>query len=275
MPTRAELAAIVDVVASAGAILFSDEMYRFLEVGPLEEACPSAAQLYTRAVALGGLSKSHSCPGLRCACALCMREAVQISCLRGVRCALNSAPPARCAAPRSGWLVTRDPALRARLLVAKDYTTICGAGPSEALSLMALRAGDTIVARNRATMAANLALLNAFFARHAATWEWSPPRGGTVGFPRLRTGESADAFCARVLAGCNVLLLPSSVYDFVPDGEQRVRIGFGRRDMPAVLQRLGDFLMCVRARACARAATLTLPVTLRARAQRSPLLFVR
>jgi aspartate/methionine/tyrosine aminotransferase len=71
MPTRAEYAAIVDVVRDAGAILFSDEMYRFLEVVTPEEEVdrrPSAVQLYTRAVALGGLSKSHSCPGLRCVC---------------------------------------------------------------------------------------------------------------------------------------------------------------------------------------------------------------
>jgi aspartate/methionine/tyrosine aminotransferase len=88
LPTRAELDEIVSIARDAGAILFSDEMYRyqqqqrrctaqtpdvncflfptrFLQVG--SEPYPSAAALYPRAVALGGLSKSHSCPGLRCA----------------------------------------------------------------------------------------------------------------------------------------------------------------------------------------------------------------
>ncbi len=155
--------------------------------------------------------------------------------------------------------MTQDAALRARLCEAKDYTTICGAAPSEVLGLMALRAGDAIVAANRAVLAANLALLNAFFARHAASWEWSPPAGGTVGFPRLLTGESADAFCDRVLAGCGVLLLPSSVYHFVPPGEQRVRIGFGRRDMPAVLARLEAFLTCACFAHCAAAVRFAVP----------------
>ena len=68
------------------------------------------------------------------------------------------------------------------------------------------------------------------------------PQAGTVGFPRLLTGESADSFCERLRTTCNVLLLPSSVYDFVEPGEERVRIGFGREDLPDVLQKLEDFL---------------------------------
>ncbi len=204
MPTRAEFVALVDAVRAAGAVLLSDEMYSRLSA----QECPSAAELYTRAISLGGLSKSHGCAGLRC-----------------------------------GWLVTRDAALRRQLAEAKDYTTICGSAPSEVLGLMALRASDVILARNRATCAANLALLDAFFARHAATFEWSRPTAGSVGFPRLLTGESADDFCARVLAGCNVLLLPSSVYVLgMPADEQRIRIGFGRSDMPECLRILEDFL---------------------------------
>ena len=124
----------------------------------------------------------------------------------------------------------------------KDFSTICGSTVSEALGVVALRAGPAIVARNRDVMMRNLSLLNSFFAKHAAVFEWSPPRAGTVGFPRLLTGETADAFCERVLAGCNVLLLPSSVFDFVPAGEQRLRIGFGRDSMPEVLAKLDAFL---------------------------------
>ena len=57
-----------EVVAEArarGCILFADEIYRNLELTD-EARVPSAAELYERAVALGGLSKSHGCPGLRC-----------------------------------------------------------------------------------------------------------------------------------------------------------------------------------------------------------------
>lgn len=143
---------------------------------------------------------------------------------------------------RCGWLVTRDDALRAALVAGKDFSTICGSAPSEALGIIALRATATILERNKALIAANLALLNAFFERHKSTWEWPVPRAGTVGFPRLLTGESADSFCERLRVASNVLLLPSSVYDYVEPAEQRVRIGYGREDMPAVLQMLDDFL---------------------------------
>ena len=151
---------------------------------------------------------------------------------------LSELTPAR----RCGWLVTRDATLRARLVESKDFSTICGSAPSEVLGLVALRATRTILERNKAMIAANLALLNAFFERHRDTWEWPVPRAGTVGFPRLLTGESADSFCERLRTTRNVLLLPSSVYDYVEPGEQRVRIGFGREDLPAVLQELEDFM---------------------------------
>ena len=110
------------------------------------------------------------------------------------------------------------------------------------LGIIALRATATILERNRALIAANLALLNAFFERHKSIWEWPVPRAGTVGFPRLLTGESADSFCERLRVARNVLLLPSSVYDYVEPEEQRVRIGYGREDLPAVLQMLEEFL---------------------------------
>ena len=107
---------------------------------------------------------------------------------------------------------------------------------------MAVRASDAILARNHAIIRRNLALLDAFFARHAADWEWTRPQAGTVAFPRLLTGESADAFSERVRLGCNVLVLPSSVYDAVASGEQRMRIGFGRNNLPDVLARFETFL---------------------------------
>ncbi len=197
-PTPAEWADIVDIACQQGAILFSDEVYRPLwSAGP---PCVSAASLYDKAVVLGALSKSHSLPGLR-----------------------------------AGWLVARDAALMAKLCAAKDYTTICGSAPSEVLALIGLRASDVILAKNRALIVDNLAAASRFFEAWSHVFEWSPPKGGTVGFPRLLTGETAADFCMRALSGCGVLLLPSSAYDHTVPGEERFRIGFGRRNFPSVL----------------------------------------
>ena len=211
-PTTTEWAEIVALARQSGAILFSDEVYRTLWSAPGHH-CVAATCLYERAITLGALSKAHGLAGLR-----------------------------------AGWLVTRDAAIMEKLCSMKDFTTICGSAPSEVLALMALRASDAILEKSRALVAANLALANAFFERWAHLFEWPTPQGGTVGFPRLLRGESAQHFCMRVLRGCGVLFLPSDVYDYglegeEPGGGERFRFGFGRADFPAVLSRFEAFLL--------------------------------
>jgi aspartate/methionine/tyrosine aminotransferase len=124
VPTRDEWRAIVDVAREAGAILFSDEMYRFLDLDPSLPPLPSAVDEYEMAIALGGLSKAFSAPGLR-----------------------------------AGWLVSRDVELLDRCAEQKDYTTICGNGPGELLSAMVLRDKARILARNVELIRANVAAL--------------------------------------------------------------------------------------------------------------------
>ena len=70
---------------------------------------------------------------------------------------------------RIGWLATRDAELRERLVAFKHYLTICSAGPSELLAIIALRARDTVLARSRAIVEANLPVLDDFIARDGAT----------------------------------------------------------------------------------------------------------
>jgi aspartate/methionine/tyrosine aminotransferase len=138
---------------------------------------------------------------------------------------------------RVGWLALKDAALRQRCAAFKDYTTICNAAPSEVLALIALRAKAQVLARSQALLSRNLALLDAFFARHPERFSWVRPRAGSVAFPRLLQG-SADAFCQRLVEREGVLLLPGSVYDF--PGEH-FRLGFGRSSMPEALARLERF----------------------------------
>ena len=65
------------------------------------------------------------------------------------------------------------------------------------------------------------------------------PGAGSVGFPHLLTGASADSFCLDLLQAKGVLLLPGSVFD-VEGGY--FRLGFGRENMPEALGRLGEYL---------------------------------
>ena len=59
-----------------------------------------------------------------------------------------------------------------------------------------------------------------------------------VCFPRLR-GEAVGPFCEKLAQDAGVLLLPGTVYE---DTGNHMRIGFGRRNMPAALKALEDYL---------------------------------
>jgi aspartate/methionine/tyrosine aminotransferase len=198
---RASLETLVAIAEDAGAHLLSDEVYRWLE-HPSADLLPGAAELSDRAVSLGVMSKTFALPGLRI-----------------------------------GWLACRDRELLTRIAAIKDYTTICNSAPSEILALVALRRRDEIVARSRAIVDANLALLDDFFARSEA-FEWVRPRGAAIGFPRLVADVAIDELARELVAEEGVLILPGSVYEHAGN---HFRIGFGRRNMPEALARLERF----------------------------------
>lgn len=203
LPSSAEFARLIELLRGRGIRLFSDEMYRFLEVDPAQRL-PSACEVYERSLSLGGMSKAFGMAGLRL-----------------------------------GWLVVKDRAVYERLAELRDYTTICNAAPSEVLALMGLRAKDAVLARHRERIVRNLSLLDDFFSRNAESFRWVRPKAGTVGFPALLGNEPPEAFCDRLVREAGVVLLPSSVFEYDPP---HVRFGFGRENMPEALARLKEFL---------------------------------
>lgn len=193
---------LVSLAAESGARLIVDEVYRFLEFDPADRL-PAGADAMPTGVSIGVMSKSFALAGLRI-----------------------------------GWVATRDRDLLARLSAFKDYTTICSSAPSEVLALIALRARDRVLARNRAIVAGNLPLLDAFFERWAGIFDWVRPRGGSVGFPRLLAHVPIDRYAEDLVRETGVLILPGTVFD---DPDNRFRIGFGRTNMPAALDRFEEY----------------------------------
>nr|WP_062339175.1 aminotransferase class I/II-fold pyridoxal phosphate-dependent enzyme [Herbidospora sakaeratensis] len=187
----AELARICD---EHGVYLFSDEVYRGLERDPAR-TLPQAADLSERALSLNVTSKALGLPGLRI-----------------------------------GWLACRDRDLLGRLERAKHYTTICNSAPSEVLARIALKARDTILARNRALIARNVPVFDTFFAEFPDLFEWRAPDGGCVAYPRYLGPDGVEEFCARLVAEAGVLLLPASIYrsELTPAPADRFRVGVGR-----------------------------------------------
>jgi aspartate/methionine/tyrosine aminotransferase len=139
---------------------------------------------------------------------------------------------------RIGWLATHDFELLSRLAAFKDYTTICSSAPSEILALIALRAGETVLARSRSIIGQNLPLLDRFFDTWEEAFEWVRPMAGSVAFPRLRGELPIEQFCAELVEREGVLLLPGGVFDYPGN---HFRLGFGRRNLPQALERLARF----------------------------------
>ncbi len=190
---------LVELAAELGARLIVDEVYRFLEFDPTDRL-PAGADALETGVSIGVMSKSFGLAGLRV-----------------------------------GWIATRDRRLLARLAAFKDYTTICNSAPSEVLALIALRARDRVLARNRAIVEANLRHLDGFFERWAGVFEWVRPRGGSVGFPRLLADRPVDSFAEELVRDTGALILPGTLFG---DTGNHFRIGYGRTDLPAALERL-------------------------------------
>lgn len=215
VPDAATWQALVDLCDERGVRLFSDEVYRGIELDPARRL-PQAADLSPTAISLNVLSKAYGLPGLRI-----------------------------------GWLATRDRDLLRLLEKHKHYTTICNAGPSEFLGAVALDAREQIWARNRALVAGNLPLFDAFFARHADLFDWYHPDGSCVAFPRYLGADGVETFCRELLETEGVLLLPASIYasDLAPVPADRFRISAGRRDPGPGLEAMDRFLAGRRPRA--------------------------
>ncbi len=121
----------------------------------------------------------------------------------------------------------------------KDYTTICSSAPSEILSIIALRAKEKIIGSHLIRIKRNLNLLDDFFNEYSDMIEWARPKAGTIGFPKLKTGADSEEFCLKAVREANIMLLPSTVYDY---GNKHFRLGFGRESMPEALKKFREYL---------------------------------
>lgn len=176
MHTLREVATMLTAVAPQARLLV-DETYREASVGHAAVAA-SAMELGPHVIATGSLSKCHGAPGLRI-----------------------------------GWAITRDTALRDRLVNAKFNTVISCGRLDEALALKVLRRRDAILGERRRHLARNLAALERWVEREAARVEWVRPDAGALCCVRLKPAVFDDAAVLRF-------------HDALP--REGVRVGDGR-----------------------------------------------
>ncbi len=201
LPSLQDFKKIIDIARHNNLFLFSDEMYRYLEHDP-SLRLPSASDLYRNAVSLSGLSKTFGLAGLRL-----------------------------------GWLATQNHELLQDMLAYKDYTTICNSAPSEILGLIGLRHRDYLIDKNLSKIKKNLSLLDSFIETHNNIFSWWKPQAGTIGFARLNVDIPSINFCDEIAKKAGIMIVPGEVFDY---GNKHIRLGFGRANLPEVLNILDN-----------------------------------
>ena len=206
--SEGELEALVSLCRKHDIYLFSDEVYRLLELDASKRMV-QAADIYEKGLSLNVLSKAYGFPGLRI-----------------------------------GWIASQDKEVLLRLERYKHYLSICNPRPSEILAMIVLRNRETILETNRSLLQKNLTALDRFFADYPELFEWSPPDGGCIAYPRYIGAGTVEEFCETLVEEYGVLLLPASIYrsELMETPADRFRIGFGRRNIENGLRAFRQFL---------------------------------
>ena len=201
--------ALIELCRKHGIYILHDEIFNGL--GPSDaEHLPFVADIYERGLSLNVMSKSYGLPGLRI-----------------------------------GWIACKDHEILSKMERMKHYLSICNSGPSERLTMIALRNREKILARNCAIVDENLPKWDAFFARYPDLFEWKRPDGSCMGFPRYTGADGVEAFVSSLVEESGVLFLPSTIYssDLSSTPNDRFRLGFGRKNLDEGLAALEAHLM--------------------------------
>jgi aspartate/methionine/tyrosine aminotransferase len=183
-----EVRHLVEVAASVGARVISDEAYRWLDLPGGEPLAPPARNLGDHAISVGTFSKPFGLPGLRI-----------------------------------GWIAGPEEVV-ARCWALRDYITLSPGKLNDALALLALQHRDAVVARTRNIVAANLATADRWFEDHADLATWTRPRAGLLALMRYAAEIPSLELADRLAADSSVMLAPGSAFGF----EGYLRIGVGQ-----------------------------------------------
>ena len=179
-------------------LVFSDEVYRLLEVDPAERSA-SIAEMTDNGLALGTMAKPWGAGG---------------ACI--------------------GWVACQDLKIIEKLQKAQHLFAVCFSRPGEIQAMMVIRASDKIIERNMTIIRENLILLDEFFAEYQDLFEWIKPQAGGTGFVNFKGSLTADELGAELLEQ-GILVFPPYIFDCDEALKQYFRIGFSRSTMPAAL----------------------------------------
>jgi aspartate/methionine/tyrosine aminotransferase len=202
MLTASEMQRVYDIAQAVGALVLSDEAYRWLTVPGGIDPAPPMYNLGPCGISVGTLSKPFGLPGLRL-----------------------------------GWMAA-SAEIAAECWATRDYVSLSPGKLNDALAVLAIKHRDKIIRRNEAIISANLSSANAWFARHADILSWDPPRGGLLALLRYNLDIPSLELANKLAEEYSVMLAPGSAFGF----EYHLRIGIGQEPsiFAAGLERASD-----------------------------------
>jgi aspartate/methionine/tyrosine aminotransferase len=193
-PTGAMLSAddlrrVYGLAESVGAMVMSDEAYRWLTIPGGDSLAPPMFNLGPSGISVGTISKPFGLPGLR-----------------------------------TGWIAgPKD--LAARCWAMRDYISLSPGKLNDSLAIMAIKNRDKIIERNSQIIASNLGAASAWIGRHADILSWQPPKAGLLALLHYRLPISSMELANKLAEDYGVMLAPGSVFGY----EHHLRLGIGQQ----------------------------------------------
>ena len=178
---------LIRLAENKNCFLLVDETYRDLVYG---EKLPLAATLSENVISVSSISKAHGLPGIRI-----------------------------------GWLITRNKKLQETFLAAKEQIFICNSGIDEEIAYQYLLSSETHNSRTKQHVAKNFSIVENWIKQNDF-FEWIPPTGGCVCFPRFKSEIKIDIelFYKTLNEKCGTFVGPGHWFGVE---DRSMRIGFG------------------------------------------------
>lgn len=175
---------IVESARSVGAYILCDEVYRHLT--QTDEWCESVVDLYEKGISVSSMSKVFSLAGLRL-----------------------------------GWIATRDMDVVKSCLSHRDYDLVSCGMFDEAVAAVALKHSDKLLARNRAIVWENLAILDGW-VKSEPRLTYTKPMAGTTALVYYDYDVPSYEFCERMYRETGAFVTPGDCFG----QPHSVRIGY-------------------------------------------------
>lgn len=175
---------IVEIARGVGAYVLCDEVYRHLT--QTDEWCESIVDLYEKGISVSSMSKVFSLAGLRL-----------------------------------GWIATHDMEAIKTMLSHRDYNLVSCGMFDEAVAGLALAHSDKLLARNRAIVRDNLAILDGW-VKAEPRLTYTKPMAGTTALVYYDYDVPSYQFCQRMYRETGAFVTPGDCFE----QPHSVRIGY-------------------------------------------------